>query len=243
MLQAIDVSKTYKDNTKAVDKISFEFKEHNSYSIIGPSGCGKSTFLLMAAGLLKPTSGKFLIKGKELKKPYDKSATILQNFGLLPWYTVYENVALGLKIKGFKKREIEKAVNETLKAIGLYEFKDFYPSQLSGGMRQKVAFGRAFALKPEIVFLDEPLSSLDALNREKMQNFLVNLWKKEKVLMIVITHSIEEAVFLGKEILVFSNRPARLVKVIKNESAGETNYRNTTAFLEKCKLIREYIKL
>ncbi len=243
MLQAINISKTYSDNTKAVDGISFNFIKGNSYSIIGPSGCGKSTFLLMAAGFLKPTSGRFLIDGNQINKPYDKSVTILQNFGLLPWYTVYDNVALGLKIKGFKKNEIKLKVNDALSMMGLLEFKDYYPSQLSGGMRQKVAFGRVFALKPNIVFLDEPLSSLDALNREKMQDFLLNLWKMEKFMMIIITHSIEEAVFLGKEILVFSNRPAKLVKVIKNESVGDINYRKTSEFFEKCKSVREFIEL
>ncbi len=242
MLRVINLSKTYPDGTEAVSRISFHFKENYAYSIIGPSGCGKSTFLLMVAGLLKPTEGEILIKGKRVTSPYSKAAVILQEFSLLPWKTVYENVALGLKIERKNRRYIDEIVTKTLKEMNLYEFKNFYPHQLSGGMRQKVVFGRVVTLNPEIVLLDEPLSSLDALNREKMQNFLLNFWKKHRTTSIIITHSIEEAVFLGDEILIFSNRPARVVKVIKNSTQRDEDYRNSTEFFRKCREVRESIE-
>lgn len=130
-----------------------------------------------------------------------------------------------------------------IKNLGLEGFEHHYPKQLSGGMQQKVGFARVLALNPRILFMDEPLSSLDAISREKLQNFLLNIWLKEKLTILLVTHNIEEAVFLGKKIVVLSPRPAKVLKIIENHNAGDINYRSKIEFFEKCREIRNNIKL
>ncbi len=243
MLFANSISKVYKKQTKAVDNISFRFEKHKTYAIIGPSGCGKTTFLLMLAGIIQPTAGTITINNQILSRPANEMALLLQNYGLLPWKTVFDNVALGLRIKKYNNRQITSIVEPILRELNLWDFKDFFPHQLSGGMQQKAAFGRIFALDPKILLLDEPLSSLDALSREKMQDFILTSWMDKRYLMIIVTHNTEEAVFLGKRILVFSNRPAKLINTIDNDSACSVNYRNKNEFFEKCRQVRNSIGL
>jgi len=243
MLQAIDLKKTYSDGTKALEDVSFHVKKGETCSIIGPSGCGKSTLLFIFSCLLKPTSGKILINNMEVKKPFKDGALILQDFGLFPWKTVYENIAVGLKIRRFKRELINNITCSMIKNLGLEGFEHHYPKQLSGGMQQKVGFARVLALNPRILFMDEPLSSLDAISREKLQNFLLNIWLKEKLTILLVTHNIEEAVFLGKKIVVLSPRPAKVLKIIENHNAGDINYRSKIEFFEKCREIRNNIKL
>ncbi len=235
MIRAESISMIYKDGTIALEGVSFSIAKGESCSVIGPSGCGKTTLLFILFGLLKPTEGEILINSKNI-------ALILQDYGLFPWKTVYENVSLGLEIRGVKKEEQRKIVLPLLEKLGLKGFENHYPRQLSGGMQQRVAFARALALNPEVLLMDEPFSSLDALTREKLQNFLLKLWINNKVTMVLVTHSIEEAVFLGRKIVVLSQRPGRVLKIIDNPEMGSLDYRNREEFFEKCREVRKSIE-
>ena len=242
MIEAKGISKVYQDGTEALREVCFEVPEGESCSIIGPSGCGKTSLLFIFSGILKPTSGKALIEGKEVASPSREVALILQDYGLFPWKTVYENVSLGLELRGYGKKERQEIVLPLLDDLDLKDFANHYPKQLSGGMQQRVGFARALALNPEILVMDEPLSSLDALTRETLQNFLLALWKNKGLTMLLVTHNIEEAVFLGREIIVLSPRPGRVVKIVKNHNVGEVNYRNTEDFFDKCREVRQSIE-
>jgi len=235
MIRAKNISMIYKDGTIALEGVSFSIAKGESCSVIGPSGCGKTTLLFILSGLLKPTEGEILINSKNI-------ALILQDYGLFPWKTVYENVSLGLEVRGVKKEEQRKIVLPLLEKLGLKGFENHYPRQLSGGMQQRVAFARALALNPEILLMDEPFSSLDALTREKLQNFLLKLWTNNKVTMVLVTHSIEEAVFLGRKIVVLSQRPGKVLKIIDNPEMGSLDYRNREEFFEKCREVRKSIE-
>ncbi|RLG57020.1 MAG: ABC transporter ATP-binding protein [Candidatus Hydrothermarchaeota archaeon] len=235
MIRAESISMIYKDGTIALEGVSFSIAKGESCSVIGPSGCGKTTLLFILSRLLKPTEGEILINSKNI-------ALILQDYGLFPWKTVYENVSLGLEVRGVKKEEQRKIVLPLLEKLGLKGFENHYPRQLSGGMQQRVAFARALALSPEILLMDEPFSSLDALTREKLQNFLLKLWINNKVTMVLVTHSIEEAVFLGRKIVVLSQRPGRVLKIIDNPEMGSLDYRNREEFFEKCREVRKSIE-
>jgi len=241
VLEAVRLGMVYPDGTRAIKDVSFSVEEGEGCAIIGPSGCGKTTLLFIFSGLLKSTEGKAIIEGKEVTSPPKNAALILQNYGLFPWKTVMENVALGLEIRGMKKRRAKSIAKPILKELGLEGFERHYPRQLSGGMQQRVAFARALAIKPKIMLMDEPFSSLDALSREKLQNFLLELWMKERLTMLLVTHSIEEAVFLSRKIVVLSPRPGRVVRVIENPMAGSKEYRNMEGFFEKCREVRKSV--
>lgn len=243
MISVSNVSKVYEDGTVALKGVSFEVDRGESCSIIGPSGCGKSTLLLIMAGLLKPTEGSVKINGEIVKKPMRDVSLILQDYGLFPWKTVYDNIALGLRIRGVDKKNEKKIVNELIEKLGLKGFERHYPKQLSGGMKQRVAIARALAVNPKILLMDEPFSSLDALTGENLQNFLLKLWNETKMTIVLVTHSIEEAVFLGRKIVVLTPRPGRVKAVIDNPSAGDEDYRFTEEFFEKCREVRRVVTL
>ncbi len=241
MISVNDVSKVYEDGTVALKNVSFEVEKGEICSIIGPSGCGKSTLLLIIAGLIKPSNGHVKIDGRVVDKPRRDVALILQDYGLFPWKTVYDNIALGLRIRKIGKREERRIVTDLIERLGLRGFEKHYPKQLSGGMRQRVAIARALAIQPNILLMDEPFSSLDALTREKLQNFLLELWNERKMTVILVTHSIEEAVFLGRKIVVLTPRPGRVKTIIENPSAGDVNYRWTEEFFERCREVRRSV--
>ena len=242
MISVKNVSKSYGE-VKALENVSLEVENGETCAVIGPSGCGKSTLLLIISGLLQPSSGEVYIDGKAVKAPVRNAALILQDYGLFPWKTVYDNVALGLRIRKVDKDLERERVKELLEKFGLKRFEKYYPKHLSGGMRQRVAIARALAVEPEILLMDEPLSSLDALSREKMQNFLLNLWKETGTTVVLVTHSIEEAVFLGKKVVVLTPRPGRVKAVVDNPMAGREDYRQKEVYFEKCREIREIIEV
>lgn len=241
MISVKNVSKFF-DDLKALDGVTFEVERGESCAIIGPSGCGKSTLLLIMAGILKPSEGEVKVDGNAVNSPLRSAALILQDFGLFPWKTVYDNVALGLRLRGVDRETEKRRVEELLKKFGLLGFEKAYPKQLSGGMKQRVAIARAIAIEPQILLMDEPLSSLDALSREEMQNFLLKLWKETGTTMVLVTHSIEEAVFLGKKIVVLTERPGKVKAVVENKEAGDESYRHEEVFFERCKLLRRIIR-
>mgnify|MGYP000269760254 CR=1 FL=1 len=241
MILVRNVSKNF-DGIKALDGVTFEVERGETCAIIGPSGCGKSTLLLIMAGIIKPSEGEVKVDGRTVNSPLRNAALILQDFGLFPWKTVYDNIALGLRLRGVGRDTEKRRVEEIIKKFGLEGFEKAYPKHLSGGMKQRVAIARAIALKPQILLMDEPLSSLDALLREEMQNFLLNLWKETGTTMVLVTHSIEEAVFLGKKIVVLTERPGRVKAVVDNREAGDESYRHEEVFFERCKLLRQVIR-
>ena len=213
-----------------------------SVAIIGPSGCGKSSLLRMACGLLQPTTGSVELDGAPLTAPRRDTALILQDFGLLPWATVLANAELGLKVRGIARAERRQRAMEALELVGLQDFAKAYPSELSGGMQQRLALARALALDVRLLLMDEPLSALDALLRERIQDLLLDLWQREGYAQLLVTHSIEEAVFLGQRIVIMSARPGHVVGTVKNLEAGKPDYRLTDMFHARCDAVREILR-
>lgn len=185
--------------------------------MVGPSGCGKTTLLNLIAGMMPPTQGKLLVAGTVPKPRRLGTTMIMQDYGLLPWKSVWQNVVLGLQIRRLPRDRADWALEE----VGLGDFADRWPYQLSGGQRQRVAIARALALEPDLLLMDEPFSALDALTREEMQDLLLSIWRRHGTSMIIVTHSIAEAVYLGQQILVFSPLPGRVVGHFMNGAVGD----------------------
>lgn len=201
----------YFDNVQALDNVSLEVGEGEFVSVIGVSGCGKSTLIRIIGGLETATSGTVLVNGERVIKPSRKIGFVFQDHRLLPWLTVSQNIKLALDKKIKNKDEI---VKKYLKLVDLEAFENAYPTQLSGGMAQRVAIARALANQPDILLLDEPFGALDAITRINMQTELQKIWKQEGITMILITHDIAEAVFLGERVVVMSSRPGRVKDII-----------------------------
>ncbi|MBR1851936.1 MAG: ABC transporter ATP-binding protein [Lachnospiraceae bacterium] len=199
------------DELDVLQDINLNVKEGEFVSVIGVSGCGKSTLLRIIGGLEKESDGQVLVEGKEVSAPSRKVGFVFQDHRLLPWLTVEENIKLGLDKKQENK---DKIVDQNLKLVGLESFKKAYPSQLSGGMAQRVAIARALANHPDILLLDEPFGALDAITRINMQKELRRIWDQEKITMILITHDIDEAVYLGDRVVVMSSRPGKIKKIV-----------------------------
>ncbi len=209
-LEVINISKSF-NNLKVLDNITFKVKDNSFTCIIGESGCGKTTLLRIVSGLEKADSGEILFNGKKLE--INDVGFVFQDDRLLPWRTTLKNVAFGLEIRN-DKRALEKA-KDVLRFVGLEEFENYYPKQLSGGMRQLVGIARALAINPKILLMDEPFASLDAQTRNRMQAELLDIWNEEKKTVLFVTHNIDEAVYLADKIIVLSKRPARVVEEIK----------------------------
>jgi NitT/TauT family transport system ATP-binding protein len=226
---------------RALDGLSFRIDRGEPVALIGPSGCGKSTMLLAAAGLLGPDSGSIHVMGAPLSGVRRETALILQEYGLLPWKSAQDNASLGLSVRGVSRREASVAATEALERVGLVDFAHAYPAQLSGGMRQRLALARAIALDADLLLMDEPLSALDALTREDLQEVLLHLWRTRGYAQLLVTHSIEEAVFLGRRVFVMSPRPGSIAAVVENPEMGESGYRASALFHERCVELRSLL--
>lgn len=240
-----NVSYTYRglDRTvRALDSFALEVAAGEPVAVIGPSGCGKSTMLLLAAGLIEPTAGTVAVGGSGLAGARQATALMLQDSGTLPWKTVEDNVSLGLVLQGASRAEAKRLAHEALTRTGLTEFARAYPRELSGGMRQRVGLARAIALDADLLLMDEPLSALDALHREDLQNALLELWQRRGHAQVLVTHSVEEAVFLGARILVMSPRPGRIAGVIENPAMGTLSYREHPDFYARCAEVRHQLQ-
>ncbi len=238
------VSLTYEGSgrpVRALDGFSLEVATGEPVAIIGPSGCGKSTLLLLAAGMLTADAGSVLVDGAPLAGARRETALILQDYGLLPWKSVADNAGLGLEIRGVDRETRRGRVHAALQQVGIADFARAYPGELSGGMRQRLALARAVALDADLLLMDEPLSALDALTREDLQDVLLELWRRREHAQVLVTHSIEEAVFLGRRIVVMSPRPGRVAAVVDNRAMGEEGYRASTAFYERCAELRSLL--
>ena len=202
----------------ALSRISLDIEEGSFVCLLGPSGCGKTTVLNMAAGLLRPSSGEVLFRGTALDSVNTDAGYMTQGDTLLPWSTVSANVSLGLDIRGVgTKRDRRDRVAEVLDRVGLSEFAGHYPSQLSGGMRKRVALARCLVYEPETLLMDEPFAALDAQLRSQLQLHLLDLWERDRKTVIFVTHDIDEAILLADRVIVFGTRPGRVIAEVPVE--------------------------
>ena len=210
-LDVVDVSFRYPGQGAGVlDHVSVSAKPGELVALVGPSGCGKSTLLRLVAGLERPSEGTVYADGRAIERPHPSRAVVFQDPTLLPWRDVRANVALGPQARGRLKEEAA-LVDEALRRVGLADFADAFPAQLSGGMAQRVALARALVGDPAVLLMDEPFGKLDALTRETMQDELLTLWQANGFTVLLVTHDVDEAVKLADRVVVFSPRPARAV--------------------------------
>jgi NitT/TauT family transport system ATP-binding protein len=200
---------------EALRHIDMAVEQGEFISVVGPSGCGKTTFLRMVAGLEPATSGTILLDGKPLRGPGNNRGFVFQNDSLLPWRTVLANALIGPEVAGQVGDKERRRTLDLLKLVGLAGFENYYPRQLSGGMRQRVNLARALAIDPDVLLMDEPFASLDAQTREIMQTELLRIWEQGRKTVLFVTHQIDEAVFLSDRVLVFARRPGRLQENIE----------------------------
>jgi len=197
---------------QALQNVTLDLKEGEIMAVLGPSGCGKTTLLNIVAGFLAPTDGRVVLNGHDVAGPAPERGMVFQKGALFEWMDVRKNVSFGPDMKGMPKKETDEIVDHLLNTVGLGEFKDKAVYELSGGMQQRVALARCLANEPDVILMDEPLGALDALTREKMQGLVLNLWKETGKTIILITHSVEEALLLGERLVVMAPRPGRIHK-------------------------------
>ena len=217
-LRAESLSKTFetaKGKVRALRELSFDVHRREFITVIGPSGCGKTTLIRILAGLDFPTSGKVLLEGKKVHGPSADQGMVFQDYTLFPWLTVKKNVMFGLEVKGVGRLKAEAEAREWLEMVGLSKFAEVYPSQLSGGMKQRVAIARSLANRPEILLLDEPFGALDAQTRSSMQAYLLKIWRNVDVTIFFVTHDLDEAVYLSDRILVLRANPGEIDELIE----------------------------
>lgn len=224
----------------ALNNINIDIKRGEFISIIGSSGCGKSTLLRIIAGLETEYDGSITMNNKPILSPSRDRGVIFQDHRLLPWLTVSENIEFSLSDDQLDKKDL---IKEHLELVGLKGFENEYPHQLSGGMAQRASIARALANKPELLLLDEPFGALDAMTKINMQEELLKIWEKEKITMIIVTHDIDEAVYLGNRVVVMTNRPGR-IKRIENTDLGNYRLRTSSNFTKtKEKIYEEFFKI
>ena len=216
--------------THALNEIDLTLNSGEFISLVGPSGCGKSTILRLVAGLIVPTKGTVSVDGKEVKEPSPERGMVFQKPTLFPWLTVEKNIAFSLRMQG-KLKGNEDKVKRMIDVIGLEAFKDDYPDQLSGGMAQRVALVRSLINEPDILLLDEPLGALDAFTRMNMQDEILKIWYEKQQLAIMVTHDVDEAIYMGTRVLVMDANPGRIVDDIKIDQTYPRD-RSSQAFVE-----------
>jgi NitT/TauT family transport system ATP-binding protein len=217
---AIDhVSKVFEKNhgdvTVALDDISLEIEDKEFVCFVGPSGCGKTTLLRIIAGLDTATSGQVRLRDTPIMGPDPKRGMVFQEYSLFPWRSVQDNITFGLEMRGVPKGDRKSVADTYLDMVGLTQFRDAYPYELSGGMRQRVAIARALANEPDVLLMDEPFGALDAQTRNAMQRELLDIWEKTQKTILFVTHSVVEAVFLADRIVILSPRPGRICDIIR----------------------------
>jgi NitT/TauT family transport system ATP-binding protein len=254
MISLDSVSFSY-DNTSPVPiftNFTWNVAQGETWAVLGPSGCGKTTLLYLLAGLRFPVSGEVRIDGVRLTRPRPHTGLILQDYGLLPWATVRQNIELGLRLRDFYGPDGKHAPSNTstssqdidpwLERLGLSAIQEKYPSQISGGQRQRTAIARTLVLQPDLLLMDEPFASLDAPTRESLQELVLELWKEQKPTLVTITHTIEEAVILGQKILVLGTPPNSQAMVVENPSFNLPEHRNSQEYAGLCQNLRDRLK-
>ncbi|HNX28665.1 MAG TPA: ABC transporter ATP-binding protein [Syntrophomonadaceae bacterium] len=243
MIEVKDLTvKYYRENEEitALSQVSINIGTGDIYTFIGPSGCGKSTFLYVLSGILKDYAGSIRINSRPVDPRAQRIGLILQNYGLLPWKNVYANTMLGVKIKN-DQQVLDEYGHYLLKQLGIAELLNRYPRELSGGQQQRVAIARAFMLKPELLLMDEPFSALDAITREELQELFLNIWKEHNVTTVFITHSVDEALYLGSKIVVFSPAPGRILEVLDNPCFQFDNLRSREEYYDMSMRLRKIL--
>jgi NitT/TauT family transport system ATP-binding protein len=256
MIEVESLTFEYPQQPTLFEDFSWRVGSGEAWAVIGPSGCGKSTLLYLLSGLRRAASGRVSIDGQRLTRPRPSTGLVLQDYGLLPWATVGENIALGLRLRRFygpdgrhaplgtriQLEEVTRQVNSWLDRLGIATLREQYPGQISGGQRQRTAIARTLAMRPDLLLMDEPFSSLDALTREDLERLTLELRTETGVTFVVVTHNIEEAVYLGQRLLVLRHPPHREAMIVENPSAGQPGYRGHPAFQARCSQIRELLR-
>ena len=237
-----DVTFQYTESATIFSHFTWEVFEGESWAVIGPSGCGKTTLMYLLAGLRFPNSGRIQIEGSDLVGPRNSTGLILQDRGLLPWATASQNIDLGLKIRKFTKIERKDIVTSWLNKIGMVDLGNRYPHQLSGGQRQRIAIARTLCLNPSLLLMDEPFSGLDAITRESLHQVALDLGITTGMNSIIITHDIQEAIYLGKKIMVLPGGAENPQVILNNPGAGDPNYLESPEFQQMYKLLRNALK-
>lgn len=224
LVQVEKVSKQYRNATSkeiftSLKNVSLETDTNEFVCLLGPSGCGKSTLLKLIAGLQKADSGRITVEGNEVRTPDGSVGVVFQDYALFPWRTVRRNISIGLDVKHIPKSEQNDKVDWAIKLVGLEKFANYYPHQLSGGMKQRVAIARALVLDSKIMLMDEPFGALDAFTRMNLQDDLIELWQKQKFAAIFVTHDVDEAVYLADKVIVMTPSPGEIKKVFNIELA------------------------
>lgn len=234
--------KTRKDKIMALEKINLSIGSGDTCALIGPSGCGKSTLLKVLAGVKRQYEGTIKIDSEEVNPAKQRIGFIPQNYDLLEWKTAYENAILGIKVKDGKSSVSRDAVVSMFKQLRVDQLLSRYPYELSGGQRQRFVIARSFLLKPDLLLMDEPFSALDALTREEIQDVFLDIWKRQRVTTLLVTHNVEEALYLGMKIVIISESPGKILKIMDNPFFGMQNLRDSREYNQLNKHIRQIIK-
>lgn len=219
MIEIDHVSQTFQTSGRqshlAISDISLTIEDGAFVSILGPSGCGKSTLLYIVGGFVNPTEGLAKVKGNAITGPGPDRGPVFQEFALFPWKNVLGNVMYGLRQQGVPRAEAEAQSRRLIEMVGLKGFENFYPKELSGGMKQRVAIARTLAYKPAVLLMDEPFGALDAHTRTRLQNDLLNIWERDRKTVLFVTHSVDEAVFLSDKVVVMTRAPGRIKQIVE----------------------------
>ncbi|OPF52378.1 nitrate/sulfonate/bicarbonate ABC transporter ATP-binding protein [Clostridium baratii] len=246
MIQISNLSVFYggkKEKVKAVGPINFKCNDNDICAIIGPSGCGKTTLLNVLSGVNKDYEGEVLLNDEKLNPHLHKIGFIPQDFGLLPWKTVEENCLLPFKIKGEKiDKDILDKMDSILKRLNIDSLRKKHPNKLSGGQRQRVSIARSFLMNPDLLLMDEAFSALDAIIKEEAEELFLDVWSSNKISTFFVTHSIDEAIYMGKKIIIMSNTPGVISEVIENELFNNKNYKEDIRYLKLFSRIKNLIK-
>lgn len=253
MIRFIDLTFSYPGGVAIFERFSWHVAQGEAWAVIGTSGCGKSTLLMIIAGLLQPTGGRVLVDGQSLERPRPRTGLILQDYGLLPWATVWDNAALGLRIRRFYGPDgkhtpadedlsaLQERVDYWLTRLNIASMAHQYPNRISGGQRQRTAIARTLVLQPDLLLMDEPFGALDAMTREDLQSLALELHAEQGLTTVVVTHNIEEAATMGRRILVLGQPPHREAVAVDNPGVGQSGYRTSEAFLQRCNQLRKLL--
>lgn len=252
MIRLEALTYSYANQPPIFEGFNWNADRGEAWAVLGPSGCGKTTLLYLLAGLRFPGTGRVLIDGQLLERPRPHTGLILQDYGLLPWATVRQNAELGLRVRAFYGPDGKHAPQDFqpgvdlepwLKRLGLADLQKQYPGQISGGQRQRTAIARTLALRPDLLLMDEPFSSLDAPTRQSLQNLTLELWAEQELTLVIVTHAIEEAAILGQKILLLGLPPNRRAEVIENPGAAQPDFRDSAQYNALCRQLRQRMEI
>lgn len=247
MIQVNSLGFSYPHKTPIFQEFSWKIERGETWAVLGPSGCGKTTLLYLIAGLIEPSNGQILIQGEPLTRPRPSTGLILQDYGLLPWATVRENANLGIRVRNFYGPDgthapigtpLPPLADTWLNRLGLDAVANQYPGQLSGGQRQRTAIARTLALQPNLLLMDEPFSSLDAVTRTDLQNLTLELCQEQQITMVLVTHSIEEAAGMGTKILILHQPPNFFPTILDNPVVNSDGREGSPEYKDFCGELR-----